>query len=39
MHGANMKVGQYGLYLSQLVAVNSVTILRIDKFGTKHRSD
>jgi len=32
-------VGQYGLYLSQFVAVNSVTAFRIDKFGTKQRSD
>jgi hypothetical protein len=32
-------VGQYGLYLSQFVAVNLVTALRIDKFGTKQRSD
>ena len=36
MHGANMKVDQY---LSQFVAVNSVTTFRIDKFGTKQLSD
>jgi len=32
-------VGQYGLYLSQFVAVNSITTFRIDKFGTEQRSD